>query len=164
VQEAESKYKQLKDKVKIHCIGHLQSNKIKKSLEIFDMIETVDSLKSAKLIDKYSDKPYPIFIEINSAKETNKAGVFPEKAIELIRKISTLKNIKILGLMTMGPFDKDPEPYFRLTKQLFEQIKKLRLPNVEMKYLSMGMSDSYKQAIKQGANIVRIGTKIFGPR
>ena len=95
VQEAESKHKELKDKVKIHCIGHLQTNKVKKAVELFDLIETVDSVKIAKEINKRTKKTMPILIEINSGEEESKTGVNPEQAIDLIKNISTLENIKI---------------------------------------------------------------------
>lgn len=170
VQEAERAFRVIGNRAKWHMIGHLQTNKAKKAVKIFDMIETVDSVKIAKAIDKECAKMgkiMPVLIEINSAEEPQKAGILPDEAIVLIKEISQLKNIRIEGLMTMGPFVDDPEqlrPYFRKTKELFEEIKKMNIPNVEMKYLSMGMSDSYKIAIEEGANIVRIGTKIFGPR
>ncbi|MCX6746675.1 MAG: YggS family pyridoxal phosphate-dependent enzyme [Candidatus Pacearchaeota archaeon] len=170
VQEAERKFEALKGKVKFHCIGHLQTNKIKKAVEIFDMIQTVDSVKIAKEIDKRCGdirKIMLILVEINSGKEPNKEGVMPEDAINLIKYISKLENVKIKGLMTMAPYFDNPEkdrPYFRLTKKLFNEIKSLNIPNVDMEILSMGMSDSYKIAIEEGTNMVRIGTKIFGPR
>ena len=169
-QEAEKKYNELKCKVQFHCIGHLQKNKIKKAVEIFDMIQTVDSFEIAQEIDKRSraiSKVMPVLIEVNSGKEPNKEGVMLEEVIPLIKEISILKNIKIKGLMTMAPLFEDPEkdrPYFRLTKELFDRIKKLNISNVEMSVLSMGMSDSYKVAVEEGTTMVRIGTVIFGPR
>ncbi len=170
VQEAERAFKVLGNRTKWHMIGHLQTNKAKKAARIFDMIETVDSLKLAKAINKEClkiGKIMPILVEINSAEEEQKAGVLPDRAMELIREISQLKAIRVQGLMTMGPFVDDPEqlrPYFKRTKELFDRIRDMNIPNVEMRYLSMGMSDSYKIAIEEGANMVRIGTKIFGPR
>lgn len=170
VKEAEEKFLKIGKKIKWHMIGHLQTNKVKKAIEIFDMIETVDSFKLAKEIDKEAKKRniiYPVLIEINSGKEPQKSGVLPEDAENLIREISKLENIKIEGLMTMGPLVEKPEdirPYFRLTRELFERFKNLNLPNVEMKYLSMGMTDTWKIGIEEGANIIRIGTGIFGPR
>jgi pyridoxal phosphate enzyme (YggS family) len=163
VQEAESKI-ELKGKVKIHCIGHLQTNKIKKAVEIFDMIETVDSVKVAKEIDKKSSKKMPILVEVNSGKEANKSGIMPGEAAGLIDEISTLGNIQVKGLMTMAPFFDNPEknrPYFKEMKKLFDKIKSMNIPNVDMEILSMGMSDSYKVAIEEGATMVRVGTKIF---
>ena len=170
LQEAESGYQAVGDKAKWHFIGHLQKNKVKKAVRLFDMIETVDSVEIAREISKRCaqiGKTMPVLIEINSGREVQKWGVLPEKAIELVREISNLPNLKIMGLMTMGPLLGNPEdlgPYFRETKKLFSEIRELNLPNVSMKYLSMGMTDSYRVAIKEGANMVRIGTKIFGER
>ncbi len=170
IQEAESAFKVVGSKTKWHFIGHLQKNKIRKAVKIFDMIETVDSLELVELLNKASseeNKTMPVLMEVNSGRERQKFGVLPEEVKELIDKISKLNNIKIMGLMTMGPVTGNPEdarPYFIETRKLFEEIKNQNLPNVEMKYLSMGMSNSYKIAIEEGANLVRIGSKIFGER
>jgi pyridoxal phosphate enzyme (YggS family) len=169
-QEAEKKYRELKGQVKFHYIGHLQKNKVKKAVEIFDIIQTVDSWEIAEEIDKRSNligKMMPVLIEINSGKEKNKSGCYPEEAQNIIKKISVLRNIRIKGLMTMAPFFEDPEkdrPFFKLTKELFDKINSLKMPNVHMEILSMGMSCSYKVATEEGANMIRIGTGIFGPR
>jgi len=170
VQEAENAFKVIGRSAKWHLIGHLQSNKAKRAVAIFDMIETVDSEKLARAIDREcgkSRKFMEILIEINSGEEKQKAGVMPDKAVSLIRKIAVLENIRVMGLMTMGTFTEDLEilrSCFRITRKLFEKIKGLNIQGIEMKYLSMGMSDSYRIAIKEGANMVRIGTGIFGPR
>jgi pyridoxal phosphate enzyme (YggS family) len=134
------------------------------------MIETVDSMKLAGAIDRAcqsTGKTMSILIEINSGKEVQKYGVMPSEAVPLIKEMALLKNTKIMGLMTMGPFSGDPEdarPYFKKTREIFEEISDLELPGVEMKYLSMGMSNSYKVALDEGANMIRIGTNIFGER
>ena len=170
VQEAEKGFEAIGHQARWHMIGHLQSNKAKKAVRIFDMIETVDSFKLAKAIDKACrniNKSMAILIEINSGEEIQKAGVMPEDAISVVREISELENVKIKGLMTMGPFSGDPEdarPFFQKTRTIFEDIKKANLPGVEMTYLSMGMSNSYGVALEEGANLIRIGTKIFGER
>jgi len=170
VQEAAEAFAVVGRRGKWHFIGHLQTNKAKKAVEIFDMIETVDSLDLAKEIDKRSrnaGKVMPVLIEINSGEEEQKFGVRPKDSEALIREIAPLQNIRIEGLMTMGPFEGNPEdarPYFKIAKQLFDAFKALALPGVEMKWLSMGMTNSYPVAIEEGANMVRIGTKIFGPR
>ena len=170
VQEAEKAYQILGDKVEWHFIGHLQKNKVKKAVAIFDMIETVDSVELAQEIDKRCEetgKTMPVLIEINSGRERQKSGVYPEDAERLIQEISNLARIRVKGLMTMGPIYGNPEesrPYFRETRKTFDRIKELSLPNVEMKYLSMGMTDSYPVALEEGANMVRIGSKIFGNR
>jgi len=170
VQEAEKAYEVVRDKAKWHFIGHLQKNKVKKAVKLFDMIETVDSIELAGEIDKRCaqiDKIMPVLIEINSGREERKSGVLPENAEQLTREISTFHNVRVVGLMTMGPPVRNPDdsrPYFMETKKMFDRIEKLNLPNIEMRYLSMGMTDSYKIAIEEGANIVRIGTRIFGER
>ena len=113
------------------------------------------------------NKIMPILIEINSGREPQKFGVFPEDVKDLILECSQLKYIRIMGLMTMGPFTTDAEdlrPCFRETRKLFEELKSINIPGVEMKCLSMGMTDSYKVAIEEGASLVRIGSKIFGER
>lgn len=164
IQEVEEKFNAIGRKVKWHFIGHLQKNKVKKAARIFDMIETVDSVEIAEAIDKACaeiNKTMPVLIEINSGREENKSGVLPEKAEGLIKSIYGLSNIKVSGIMTMGPLLGNPEdyrPYFKETKELFDRMK----INYDMKYLSMGMSDSYQIAIQEGANLVRIGTAIFG--
>ncbi len=170
VQEAQDVFQVVGHRPQWHFIGHLQTNKVKKAVEIFNMIETVDSVKLAREIDKrcgLAGKIMDLLIEINSGKEPQKSGVFPEEALNLIKEISHFKNVHIKGLMTMGPFFGDPEdarPYFVVTRRLFEQMKNLHLPSAEMTFLSMGMTNSYKVAVEEGANIVRIGTKIFGGR
>jgi len=170
IQEAQDIYNLIGNRVKWHFIGHLQKNKVKKAVQLFDMIETIDSYATAIEINKICnsvDKIMSILIEINSGKEKQKFGVLPENAEELIKKISSLDNLKIMGLMTMGPYFGDTEevrPHFIETKNIFEKIKLLDLKNVEMKYLSMGMTNSYPTAIEEGANIIRIGTLIFGER
>ncbi len=170
VQEAEQAFKIIGHRVKWHMIGHLQKNKVKKAVTIFDMIETIDSMKLCTLVDracKETGKIMPVLIEINSGEEDQKSGVMPEYAMPLIKEIATLTNIRVMGLMTMGPLTIDPEalrPCFRKTREIFEKIKDENLKGVEMKYLSMGMSDSYKIAIEEGANLVRLGTRLFGAR
>ena len=134
------------------------------------MIETVDSFKIAKEIDKRCTqigKIIPVLIEVNSGREEQKFGVFPEDVEDLLNEISAFKTIKVMGLMTMGPMFGDTEdsrPYFIETRKIFKKIKKIGLPGVEMKFLSMGMTNSYKIAIQEGANMVRLGTLLFGDR
>ncbi len=176
VQEAEMMRQALKEwetrniahRVQWHLIGHLQRNKAKKAVELFDMIETIDSLRIAEVVNRHcsnAGKIMPVLIEINSGQESNKTGVSPGEVISLVRQVAELPNIRIQGLMTMGPRFGDPEnakPYFRLTKEIFDRLTLENVPQTKMTYLSMGMSNSYKQAIEEGANIVRIGTKLFG--
>lgn len=170
VQEAERVYEVVGNRVKWHFLGHLQKNKVGKAVRLFDMIETVDSVEIARDIDRRCaqiGKVMPVLIEVNSGREEQKSGVLSEKVEPLVAELSAFQNIRVTGLMTMGPRFGDPEdsrPYFVETRRLFEKIKELNLPEVEMKYLSMGMTNSYKVAIEEGANIVRIGSKIFGER
>ncbi len=170
VKEAQSAFAVIGDRCRWHFIGHLQRNKVKVAVEIFDLIETVDSLPLAVEIDKRCSqigKVIPVLIEVNSGREQQKAGVFPEKAKGLIKETVPLKHMRIMGLMTMGPRFGDPEkarPYFVETRRLFDALKTLQLPGIEMKHLSMGMSNTYKIAIEEGATIVRVGTKLFGER
>jgi pyridoxal phosphate enzyme (YggS family) len=170
LQDAQRVFPDVKEKANWHFIGHLQTKKVRKVVEIFDMLESVDSLRLAQEIERCCaarDKLMPVLIEVNSGREEQKYGVNPEDVLELIDEISSYPHIKIMGLMTMGPRFGNPEearPYFEKTRELFEQIKGLHSPNVEMKYLSMGMTNSYEVALEEGANLVRIGTKIFGER
>ena len=170
VQEAGDHFKAVGKVAQWHCIGHLQNNKIKKAVEIFDMIETVDSSEMAQEIDKRCQpigKIMPVLIEVNSGREPRKSGVLPEDVASLAQSISTLPNVRLMGLMTMGPALGDPEasrPYFVTTREVFDDLKTRGIPNVTMQYLSMGMTNSYRVAIEEGANIVRLGTLIFGQR
>lgn len=171
VNEAKKAYEVVGRRTKWHFIGTLQKHNVRRSvLEIFDMIESVDSLEIAREIDRKCagmGKIMPILIEVNSGREPGKTGAFPEEVERLVQEMSSLEHLRIMGLMTLGPRFRnaaDFRPYFAETRKLFERLKRLRLPNGEMKYLSMGMSDSYKVALEEGANIIRIGTRIFGAR
>jgi len=170
VQEAADAFSVLGRIAPWHMIGHLQKNKVKKAVRIFDMIETVDSLELGERIDREcakQGKVMPVLVEVNSGREPQKAGVLPEAVEELVRRLAELAHVKVQGLMTMGPRFGEPElarPYFRETKRLFDELQALGLANVEMRYLSMGMSNTYRIAIEEGANMVRIGSAIFGER
>ncbi len=169
LKQAKINYRVIGNKVRWHFIGHLQKNKVRKAVKIFDMVETLDSIELAEVMNKECErieKIMPVLIEVNSASEPQKFGVFPGKIIEFEENLSKFSYLKTAGLMAMGPFVENPEevrPYFRQTKEIFEKIKN-RYQRSEWQCLSMGMSSSYKTAIEEGANIVRIGTKIFGPR
>ncbi len=170
VQEAAEVLPAVGRRARWHLIGHLQTNKAKKAVEIFDLVETVDSIALGREIDKRAaaaGKTMDIFVEVNSGREAQKAGVMPEDAEALVRSLAALPRLRVLGLMTMGPFEGDPEesrPYFKETRRVFEALKSLAVPGVEMRRLSMGMSHSWRVAVEEGATIVRIGTAIFGPR
>jgi PLP dependent protein len=153
-----------------HFTGHVQKNKVKQVVPLFDMIQTLDSFPLAEIVSEQAGrhgKVMPVLVEVNSASEPQKSGVMPEDVRGLIERLGTLEHIRVQGLMTMGPFLDDPEglrPFFRATRSLFDELVKAGMPGVEMKHLSMGMSDSYLIAIEEGATMVRIGTRIFGPR
>ena len=174
VQEAEKMYQELKDKakkVKWHMIGSLQKNKINKALKIFDCFQAIDSIELAEALNKRAErtgKAISVFIEVNIGSEITKSGVEPDYEVieKMAIKISKLSYLKLEGLMTMGPRTGNPEDsrvYFRKTKDIFEKLKG-NVSNGNLKYLSMGMSNSYKIAIEEGANMVRLGTVIFGKR
>ncbi|MDO8579084.1 MAG: YggS family pyridoxal phosphate-dependent enzyme [Dehalococcoidales bacterium] len=167
VKEAEQAQGIIGNRVTWHLIGHLQHNKVKKAVQLFDVIETVDSVDIAQEIDWQCGqfgKIMPVLIEVNSGREVQKSGVFPENVENLVKQSALFPNIRVAGLMTIGPLSENPEdsrPYFAATKKLFEELKSVKLPGVRMEYLSMGMSNSYQVAIEEGANVVRIGRKIF---
>ena len=170
VQEAADVFPAVGSRARWHFIGRLQSNKDKKAVEIFDLVETVDSVGLGRELDKRAaaaGKTMEVLIEVNSGREPQKAGVLPEEAETLVRGLAALPRLRVLGLMTMGPFAGDPEdsrPYFKETRRVFEALKAAAVPGVEMRRLSMGMSHSWRVAVEEGATLVRIGTAIFGPR
>ncbi len=175
VREADAAYHALGEKarqVTWHMIGLLQKNKINKALQLFDVFQTIDSADKALAVNKRAvrtGKVLPVYIEVNIGSEPGKSGMPPEydQIEQLVRTISTLDYLRIEGLMTLGPFSDDPEesrPYFRETRKIFDKLRSLTIPNVTMQTLSMGMSSSYKVAIQEGANMIRLGTIIFGPR
>jgi hypothetical protein len=170
VQEAADVFPAVGRRARWHLIGHLQTNKAKKAVEIFDLVETVDTIALGREIDKRAAaaaKTMDILVEVNSGREPQKAGVMPEDAEALVRSLAALPRLSVLGLMTMGPFEGDPEdsrPYFKETRRVFEALRALAIRGVEMRRLSMGMSHSWRVAVEEGATIVRIGTAIFGPR
>jgi len=174
IQEAIPKNEALKQKypnVTWHMLGHLQRNKVKQALEKFNLIQSVDSERLAKEIDDrrrtIGERRTPILIEVNTSGEATKYGVKPEEAVKLLQLISGFASIQVQGLMTIAPMAADPEktrPCFKKLKTLSEEIKKLNLPNVKMKYLSMGMTDDFEIAIQEGSNMIRLGRAIFGQR
>lgn len=171
VQEAQAKFMCLDRKVRRHLIGNLQKNKVKLAVKIFDVIETLDSVALACVLDRECakiGKVMPVLVEVNSAAEARKSGVLPQNVEEVVDEFRRFKNLKPVGLMTMGPWVKNPRdirPFFRETKKIFDRIKAgTACAGGEWKYLSMGMSDTYKVAYEEGANIVRVGTAIFGRR
>ena len=171
VQEAKEKIdKTRKMPVKWHFIGHLQKNKAKLAVELFSMIETVDSLELAEELQKKAKtakKTVDILIEVNLAREKTKAGVAPKKVLKLVKDIAKLENIRVRGLMAIPPFTESPDqsrPYFITLRRIAERINRERIPGVFLHELSMGMSHDFEVAIEEGATIIRIGRAIFGER
>ena len=169
VQEAEAMRPLLTQTAQWHLIGHLQTNKVKKSVDLFDMIETVDSLRSARELDRHcaaAGRTMEVLVEVNSGSEEAKSGVLPAELDELLEGMASLSHIRVQGLMTMGPrfgAPQDSRPYFRATRAAFERLARAGLARVEMRVLSMGMSNSYLVAIEEGATMVRLGTILFEP-
>jgi pyridoxal phosphate enzyme (YggS family) len=153
--------------VEWHMIGHLQRNKAGRALEAFDVFQSVDSLRLAEALNDRAEAPVRACIEVNVGGESSKTGAPIDSVPGLVRGIGALPNVRIEGLMTIEPPREDPNdarPYFRRMRELFEQIRTDAPPGVRMDVLSMGMTHSYRVAIEEGANMVRIGTAIFGPR
>jgi PLP dependent protein len=170
VQEAQAMLSQISFHMEWHLIGHLQRNKAEESIHLFDSIDTVDSIRLAQELEKRcaaAGTHMAVMIEVNSGREANKSGVLPEDAIELAEFISQQSFLHLNGIMTMGLLLGEAEesrPYFLAARRVYEQVAALNLPGVNLRYLSMGMSNSYRVAIQEGANMVRLGTIIFGKR
>jgi pyridoxal phosphate enzyme (YggS family) len=170
VQEAKEKIEALGKPASWHLIGHLQTNKAKYAVKLFDLIHSVDNLELAAEIDRQAakiGKVQEILVEVNIAGEASKAGMAVKGAPALVAAAARLKNISIKGLMTMPPFSESPEdsrPYFSVLRELAETVAKENIPNASMKELSMGMSGDFEVAIEEGATLVRVGTAIFGGR
>lgn len=169
VQEILSKYDDVKN-VRWHMIGHLQTNKVKYIIDKVQLIHSLDRFHLAEEINKRAkqiNRIMDVLVQVNIAQEETKFGIDAKDVYGFIDQIRGLEHIRIQGLMAMAPFVEDPEEvriYFRKMKQLFDEIKGRNMPGVEMKYLSMGMTNDYKVAIEEGSNMIRIGTGIFGKR
>jgi pyridoxal phosphate enzyme (YggS family) len=170
VQEIMDKYHHVSKNIKWHLIGHLQSNKVKYIIDKVELIHSVDSEGLAAEINRRAEKhniKKDVLVQINVAKEDTKFGIDIEDAVDFVKSISRFDNLCIKGLMTIAPYDEDLEkvrPVFRQLKQKFDQLGQMDIPNTDMRYLSMGMSNDYPIAIEEGANMIRIGTAIFGKR
>lgn len=168
VQEAKEKYQILTANIEWHLVGHLQTNKVKYAIEIFDLIHSVDSIRLAKEIDRRSlqfGMITNVLAEVNVSGEETKYGIKPEEAEPFLKEISEFSRIRVRGLMTIAPIKEDKEevrPYFRKLRKLSKEIKRKNIKNVKMDYLSMGMTEDFEVAIEEGANMVRIGRGIFG--
>ncbi|OQY14160.1 MAG: YggS family pyridoxal phosphate enzyme [Desulfobacteraceae bacterium 4572_187] len=171
IQEARTKFNDLSSyPVSWHFIGHLQTNKAKYAVRIFDLIHSVDSFKLALELDKQAKKTGKIqhvLIQVNISDESSKSGISLQDTLKLVKEISVLNNLAIKGLMTMPPFFNAPEkvrPFFKNLRSLRDQISKEDIDNVAIDELSMGMTGDFEVAIEEGATLVRIGTAIFGER
>ena len=170
IQEALDKKKELNRTVEWHLIGHLQTNKVKQAVLNFDLIHSVDSERLAVEINKVANslnKVQEILVQVNVVNEISKFGLNIEQVNSFIKTISHHENLKVVGLMLIAPYYENPEearPIFRKLYEQFMEIKNQQILNVEMKWLSMGMTNDYQVAIEEGANIIRVGTGIFGQR
>ena len=172
VQEASGKIEALgrKNGLEWHFIGRLQKNKVKFIFDLFDLIHSVDSLALAEAIHKKAQKIgscMPILLQVNISGEKSKLGINPLDLPREIRKFAKLEGVKISGLMTIPPFDRDPEtsrPYYARLRELRDTCSSLNIPRICLDELSMGMSNDYEVAIEEGATLVRVGTGLFGPR
>lgn len=168
VQEARAKIPLCPGKLRWHFIGHLQSNKCRDAVELFELIQSVDSLPLAREINKRAEqaaKRMPVLLEVNVAGEASKFGYAPEKLLAELKELNALPRLELHGLMTVPPWTAEPEqgrPHFRRLRELKEQAGTVL--GAPMPHLSMGMSDDFEIAIEEGATIVRIGTALFGPR
>jgi pyridoxal phosphate enzyme (YggS family) len=168
VQEAKAKIPLCPGKLRWHFIGHLQSNKVRDAVELFEMIESVDSLSLAREISKRCEqaaKAMPVLVEVNLAGEASKFGYKPEQLLADLKEINSLPRIEIHGLMTVPPWSPDAEdsrPHFRRLRELKIQCEKIL--SATLPHLSMGMSGDFEIAIEEGATIIRVGTALFGPR
>ncbi len=171
VQELRAKRQELNDPtVRWHFVGHLQSNKVKYIADFICLVHSLDHRSVAEEIDKRGariGRVIEALVEVNTSGEKSKFGVYPEASLEFVKALARYKNLKVKGLMTIGPFVPDPEdsrPAFRTLRQLRDEIASAGIDNVEMRELSMGMTKDFEVAIEEGATLVRIGTAIFGPR
>lgn len=170
VQEARAKSEGVKESVEWHMIGHLQRNKVKAALELFSLIQSLDSVELARELDKGGKKRGQIvrtLVEVNLGGEETKTGIAKDNVASLLREVGMLSHLRVEGLMVIPPFRENPEalrPYFRTLRELKVELQGLEIPNVDLKELSMGMTHDYPVAIEEGATLVRIGTAIFGPR
>jgi len=170
LQEALLKQPKIPGQARWHFIGHLQRNKVKGVLQAFSLVQSVESLALAEEMSRRAQalgKEAEILLQVNTSGQESKFGLRPEEAAALLGAISSLPCLRVKGLMTIGRFEPEPEGArgeFRLLAGLFKRFADLRLPNVEMRWLSMGMTHDFEVAIEEGANLVRIGRGIFGPR
>jgi pyridoxal phosphate enzyme (YggS family) len=170
VQEAKDKIAAIGDHAQWHMIGHLQTNKAKYAVKLFDCVHSVDRLELAQELDKRAGqikRKLNVLIEVNVSKEESKSGTEKTQALELVRQVAHFPNLAVRGLMTMAPYSDNPEnsrPYFKALRDLRDDINRANIAGISMEELSMGMTDDFEVAIEEGATIIRIGRAIFGKR
>lgn len=170
IQEAKAKFATLDRDVTWHLIGHLQTNKAKQAVKIFDLIHSVDTLHLAEAINNAAagiNKVQKVLVQVNLAKEDSKSGVYVEELEDLLHKVDELPNLQLMGLMCIAPNYDDVEecrPLFAKMYEIFQKVKEITFSTANILYLSMGMTHDYEIAVEEGANMVRVGTGIFGPR
>ncbi len=170
IQEAKSKFDVLDRKVKWHLIGHLQTNKAKQAVKYFDLIHSIDSEHLAVAVNHAAasvDKIQDVLVQVNLAEEASKSGIYEDGLMDLLKEVDSLENLRLRGLMLIAPNYEDVEecrPLFRNMYRIFQRIKGMEWKRAKMEYLSMGMTHDYRIAVEEGANIVRVGTAIFGQR
>lgn len=173
VQEAEAKLASipaLRERATWHMIGHLQKNKVRRALRLFDVIQSVDSIRLAQALERVAGelgRALPVYIEVNVAEEATKFGVRPDDLFPLAETLAGCAHLRVDGLMTIPPYTDDPEaarPYFRQLRELLDELNRRRILPGEIRGLSMGMSHDFEVAIEEGATLIRLGTAIWGPR
>ena len=170
IQEAKDKFETLDRQVTWHLIGHLQTNKAKQAVKMFDLIHSIDTLHLAEAVDKAAasiGKVQKVLVQVNLAQEDSKSGIYEDEMMELLHKVDEMKNLQLMGLMCIAPNYDDVEecrPLFAKMKKIFDRVKEISWQTANIKYLSMGMTHDYVIAVEEGANVVRVGTGIFGPR
>ena len=170
IQEAKDKIPRIGRAAQWHLIGHLQTNKARQAVALFDRIHSVDSLRVAEALQREAEKKekrLPILIQVNIAGEESKSGVETESVLDLIQTISEMENLLVEGLMTIPPYHENPEetrPVYKRLREVWGEVKAIELPRVNMEHLSMGMSHDFETAVEEGATLVRVGTAIFGER
>ena len=170
IQEAADKFSTPLPGAELHMIGHLQSNKTKVAAGLFDRIHSIDSLKTATRLDRHLEeagRSMAALVQVNLGGEMQKSGIDAADILDFLRELAKLSRLKTDGLMILPPFFDDPEetrPYFQQLRRLRDELTKENLSDIELKHLSMGMTNDYAVAIEEGATIVRVGTAIFGQR
>jgi pyridoxal phosphate enzyme (YggS family) len=170
IQEAQAKIKEIGKGVEWHLIGHLQTNKAGLAVALFDLIHSVDSLRLAEALNREAEKRskrVPLLLQVNISGEESKFGVAEDEVLDLMRSISGMEHLEVLGLMTIPPYSDDPEKgrsIYKRLREIREEMAVESLPRCRMRHLSMGMSHDYEVAVEEGATLVRIGTFLFGER